>query len=91
MSQVEIPVTAPIQEVPVQPISIPEPIIITDYNKQYDPVMPNAIPQISKVDFKEVISAIRECSAKIEKFGYKIDLEEYDLSTIYQVIFKIEK
>ena len=53
--------------------------------------MPNAIPQISKVDFKEVISAIRECSAKIEKFGYKIDLEEYDLSTIYQVIFKIEK
>ena len=42
-------------------------------------------------DFKEIINAIRECSAKIEQYGYKIDVEEYDLSTIYQVVFKIEK
>ena len=38
-----------------------------------------------------VINAIRECSSKIEKYGYKIDVEEYDLSTLYQVVFKIEK
>ena len=70
----------------------PEPIIVTDYSKQYDPVMPNYNPEpVSKVDFKEIISAIRECSEKIEKYGYKIDLEEYDLSTIYQVVLKIEK
>jgi len=72
---------------------ISEPIIITDYDKQYDPIMPNAPIELpdEKIDFKEVISAIRECSNKIEKYGYKIELEEYDLSTLYQVVFKIEK
>ena len=73
--------------------TISEPIIITDYNKQYDPVMPTTQSSISveKIDFKEIINAIRECSNKIEKYGYKIELEEYDLSTLYQVVFKIEK
>ena len=73
--------------------SITEPIIITDYNKQYDPVMPTLTPEkpTEKIDFKQIISAIRECSDKIEKYGYKIELEEYDLSTLYQVVFKIEK
>ena len=71
---------------------MPEPIIVTDYSKQYDPVMPQAQQAITpKVDFKEVINAIRECSSKIEQFGYKIDVEEYDLSNLYQVVFKIEK
>ena len=71
---------------------IPQPIIVTDYTKQYDPVMPNSVsvPQ-TKVDFKEIVTVLRECSAKIEKYGYKIDVEEYDLSTLYQVVFKIEK
>ena len=69
-----------------------QPIIITDYNKQYDPVLPeSSIPTVEKVDFKEIINIIRECSTKIEQFGYKIDVEEYDLSTTYQVVFKIEK
>ena len=69
-----------------------EPIIITDYNKQYDPIMPTTFEQpIQKEDFREVINAIRECSSKIEKYGYKIDVEEYDLAQLYQVIFKIEK
>lgn len=71
---------------------MPEPIIITDYNKQYDPVMPQTMQNLQpKVDFKEVINAIRECSAKIEQYGYKIDVEEYDLANLYQVIFKVEK
>ena len=70
----------------------PEPIIITDYNKQYDPVMMNQVVEpANKVDFKEIISIIRECSSKIEQYGYRIDMEEYDLSSIYQVVFKIEK
>jgi ParB family chromosome partitioning protein len=72
--------------------NMPDPIIVTDYTKQYDPIMPTENIDIpSKVDFKEVISAIRECSKKIEKYGYRIDVEEYDLSTLYQVVFKIEK
>jgi len=70
----------------------PQPIIITDYTKQYDPIMPDTFNEVeTKVDFKEIINAIRECSQKIEKYGYKIDVEEYDLSTLYQVVFKIEK
>ena len=70
---------------------IPEPIIVTDYSKQYDPVMPQVDVMVPTVDFKEVISAIRECSNKIEQYGFKIDVEEYDLTSLYQVIFKIEK
>ena len=85
--------TAPVQENSfVQPEVKPEPIIITDYNKQYDPVMPvqevAAAPQAS---FKEVIAAIRECADKIEAYGYKVDVDEFDLTNIYQAIFKIEK
>ena len=90
----EIPFTSPIMESNnnLNSTIANEPIIITDFSKQYDPVMPNMVePQINKVDFKEIISAIRECSEKIEKYGYKIDVEEYDLSTLYQVVFKIEK
>ncbi|MBQ9072181.1 MAG: ParB/RepB/Spo0J family partition protein [Bacilli bacterium] len=71
---------------------MPEPIIVTDYSKQYDPVMPPSPENITPtVDFKEVINAIRECSSKIEQYGFKIDVEEYDLTNLYQVIFKIEK
>ena len=68
-----------------------EPIITTDYDYQYDPVMPNATPQVSKVDFKEIINLIRSCSDQIEKNGYKIEVEEYDLANLYQVVFKIDK
>ncbi len=80
---------------PVDPVvpefKMPEPIIVTDYSKQYDPVMPQYGTVPSAVDFKEVINAIRECSSKIEQLGFKIDVEEIDLSNLYQVIFKIEK
>jgi len=71
---------------------MPEPIIVTDYSKQYDPVMP-ITPEtiVPTVDFKEVINAIRECSNKIEQYGFRLDVEEYDLANLYQVIFKIEK
>ena len=92
-----MPQLSPMPEAPApepapqtQPAIANEPIIVADYSKQYDPVMP-AAPQISKVEFKEVIDAIRECSEKIEKFGYTIDVEEYDLANLYQVVFKVEK
>ena len=67
-------------------------ILHHNHNKQYDPVMPQTTENmVPKVDFKEVITAIRDCSSKIEQYGFKIDVEEYDLSNLYQVIFKIEK
>lgn len=85
--------TAPVQESGVeQETSIPEPIIITDYNKQYDPVMPQEMVEMpTQREFKDVVAAIRECAAKIESYGYKIDVDEFDLTNIYQAIFKIEK
>ena len=87
-----IPMVEPVVSTPIPEVVTPEPIIVTDYSKQYDPIMPTTMPeQPTKVDFKEIINAIRECSEKIEKYGYKIDVEEYDLSTLYQVVFKIEK
>ena len=88
------PTPAPVPPVEQQQISEQkvEPIIVTDYTKQYDPVMPqNNAPTIEKADFKEVINAIRDCSKKIEQYGYKIELDEYDLANIYQVVVKIEK
>ena len=87
-----VEVSAPVVEQPtVAEFKMPEPIIVTDYSKQYDPVMPQYGPVAPVVDFKEVINAIRECSNKIEQFGFKIDVEEIDLANLYQVIFKIEK
>ncbi len=87
--------TKPTEQQPTSTIpefKMPEPIIVTDYSKQYDPVMPQTQEQpIPKVDFKEVVNAIRECSSKIEQYGFKIDVEEYDLANLYQVVFKIEK
>ena len=87
-----VEVSAQVVEQPtVAEFKMPEPIIVTDYSKQYDPVMPQYGPVAPVVDFKEVINAIRECSNKIEQFGFKIDVEEIDLANLYQVIFKIEK
>ena len=42
-----------------------EPIIITDYSKQYDPIMPNinSVEQ-TKVDFKVVINEVVELAKK---------------------------
>ena len=67
------------------------PIIITDYSKQYDPIIPNAAPAPERVDFKQIINLIRDVNSTIEKCGYSIETEEYDLEGIYQVVFKINK
>lgn len=42
-------------------------------------------------DMKTVINTIRNCAETIEKYGFKIDTEEFDLEDMYQVIFKISK
>lgn len=69
-----------------------QPIIITDYNKQYDPVLPTPTGTVAPtIDLKHIINMIRELSDKIENYGYTIDTEEIDLSDSYQVIFNITK
>lgn len=42
-------------------------------------------------EMKDVIRIIRDCNDIIESYGYKIETEEFDLETMYQVIFKIYK
>ena len=69
-----------------------QPIIITDYNKQYDPILPvsNTIATPT-IDFKHILNLIRNLNNEIEGYGYKIDTEEIDLEDKYQVIFNIDK
>lgn len=69
-----------------------QPIIITDYNKQYDPILPvsNSIATPT-IDFKHILNLIRNLSDEIEGYGYKIETDEIDLENNYQVIFNIEK
>lgn len=47
-------------------------------------------PQTPK-QMKDVIRIIRDCNSIIESYGYRIETEEFDLDTMYQVIFKIYK
>lgn len=69
----------------------PDPIIVNEYNHQYDPIMPDNSKNQPTIDFKSILSLIRKCSAAIENSGYKIETEEYNLDNLYQVVFKIEK
>lgn len=70
----------------------PDPIIITDYDKQYDPIMPTMInKQQDKASFNQVISIIRDATSSVEKTGYKIDTDEIDLGSEYRVIITIKK
>ena len=42
-------------------------------------------------DIKTVINTIRNCTETIEKYGFKVDSEEFDLEDMYQVIIKVNK
>lgn len=42
-------------------------------------------------DIKTVVNTIRTCTDTIEKYGFKVDAEEFDLEDMYQVIIKIHK
>ncbi len=68
-----------------------EPIIITDYTKQYDPILPETNVSAPKIELKEIINMIRNLSNQIENLGYVIDTDEIDLESTYQIIFNITK
>lgn len=42
-------------------------------------------------DIKTVVNTIRNCTDTIEKYGFKVDSEEFDLEDMYQVVIKIHK
>ena len=84
---VDIPLNNNIEE--KQSFIQPETIIVPN-DDQFDPVMPAKESNEPTIDFKTIINLIRQCSQTIEKCGYKIETEEYDLNGRYQVTFNIE-
>lgn len=42
-------------------------------------------------DIKTVVNTIRNCTDTIEKYGFRVDSEEFDLEDMYQVIIKVHK
>ena len=84
--------TPVVSEVKPEPIIPQSPIIITDYDKQYDPIMPQTIQsQSSKVPFTQVLTNVRNSVSDIEKAGYPVDTDEIDLGTEYRIIITIKK
>ena len=81
-----------VPEVKPEPIIPQSPIIITDYDKQYDPIMPqSAQPQSSKLPFAQVLTNVRNSVSDIEKAGYPVDTDEIDLGNEYRIIITIKK
>lgn len=100
-SYVEQPVIQPINPVVTEPQSV-EPVITNIPDSEIiETPMPQTMSSTVRTsevieakeekNFKEVIRLIRNCASEIDKLGYKIDLDEFDLGDVYQVIFKINK
>lgn len=77
--------------------SIPE-TTIPDYSFELEteptvqqPITPAPMNTYVAGDLKTVINTIRNCADTIEKFGFVVDVDEFDFEDMYQVIFKIEK
>lgn len=80
-----------------EPIRSVEPTVIPYYDPE-EPITintPITSPIISTSnipnDMKSVVNRVRACADEIEAMGFEIDLDEFDLENMYQVIFKIEK
>ena len=42
-------------------------------------------------DMKPVINTVKNCAETIEKYGFKVEIEEFDLESEYKVTFTIKK
>lgn len=93
-------------EIPNPVVSEPQPTMMNNINQTPTVEVPtfnipeeqlqpeNVAPQdnnVSNNNVRAAIDLVRNCSNQIEALGYKIDVEEYDLENMYQVIFKIDK
>ena len=76
-------------ETPISNVS--DPIIVSNDDNQFDPIMPEKEAAEPTLDFKTIINLVRQCSQTIEKCGYVIDTEEIDMGDKYQVTFTIDK
>ncbi len=74
------PMVEPAVEQSVPAMSQPEPVTM---------VTPE--PTTSTVNVRQAIEILRNTSSQLESLGFKVDVEEYDLENMYQMIFKINK
>ena len=85
------PAARPTIETKPEPVA-PTPIIITDYDKQYDPILPASVEQrVNKVPFTQILSNIRNTVSDVERAGYPIDTDEIDLGSEYRIIITVKK
>ena len=71
--------TQPVMEQPAM-MSQPEPTVTVT------PEVPTPT-----VNIGQAIEVLRNTSSQLESLGFKVDVEEYDLENMYQMIFKINK
>ena len=65
----------------------PEPQIVTIPNESKEEQ-----PSYNKVyDLRFAINNVRQAVQNTEKFGFNVDVQEFDLDNIYQIIIKIDK
>ena len=65
----------------------PEPQIVTIPNEQKEEQ-----PSYNQVyDLRFAINNVRQAVQNTEKFGFNIDVQEFDLDNVYQIIIKIDK
>ena len=56
--------------------------------KNVNPSLPSTS---SSTDIRTVINTIRSCANTVQKFGYKVDVQEAEYPNIYQITFEIHK
>ena len=67
-------------EQPIPAMSQPEPMTTI-----------NSGPTTSTVNIGQAIEILRNTLSQLKNLGFQVDVEEYDLENMYQMIFKINK
>jgi ParB family chromosome partitioning protein len=83
--ELNIPKSTAVEE--PEEINIEEEIVETPIFEALKPVQNNSFG----ADIKTALSTIRNCVETIKKYGFQVDMEEFDLETMHQVVIKINK
>ena len=80
------------QQLNVNPIEQVEPfeeVTKQTFEPTFDEMIANQMP--GKNSFDEVRRVIERCQSDIQALGYKVEFENFDFETMYQIILKIRK
>ena len=78
---------------PINEINISDELVSQDFNDNLEAISTTTSSNNTYVanDFKTVINTIRNCAETIEKYGFKINVEELELAGEYKVTFTVKK